>query len=60
MTLAEYRKLIVTVVGFVVTLLGLYGTELDPELVVAITGVLTGVGVWFFPNQRKTATPPRR
>lgn len=51
MTLSEYRKLVVTVIGFVVTLLGLYGTTLDPELVVAFTGTLTGIGVWWFPNK---------
>lgn len=50
MTLAKYRKTIVAVIGAVVTIAGIFGTDLDPELVASVTTLLTALGVWFFPN----------
>lgn len=51
MTLDNYRKLVVAVVGAVLTILALsFDIDVDPEVVAAVTTLLTAAGVWFFPN----------
>ena len=50
MTLAQYKKTVVAVIGAIVTVLALYGTDADPELVSAITTLLTAAGVFWFRN----------
>lgn len=50
MTLSSYRKSVVAIIGAVVTIAAIYGVDADPELVAAVTTLLTAVGVWFFPN----------
>jgi hypothetical protein len=46
----RYRKAIVAVIGAIVTILALYGIDVDPELVAAITTILTAGAVAWFPN----------
>lgn len=50
MNLREYKKTVVAVIGAVVTVVGIYGVEVDPELVAAVTTILTAAGVWWFAN----------
>lgn len=50
MTVAQYKKSVVAVIGALVTIAAIYGVDADPELVAAVTTLLTAVGVWFFPN----------
>lgn len=46
----RYTKSIVAVIGAIVTLLAIWGIDLDPELVAAVTTLATAVAVWFVPN----------
>jgi hypothetical protein len=48
--LAQYRKSAVALIGAVVTILAVNGVDLDPELVAAITTIVTASLVWFVPN----------
>lgn len=50
MTVSSYKKSVVAVIGALVTIAAIYGFESDPELIAAITTLLTAAGVWFFPN----------
>jgi len=49
--LANYRKSAVAVIGAVVTLAGIYGLDIDPELVAAVTTLVTAGLVWVVPNE---------
>jgi hypothetical protein len=48
--LTKYRKSVVAVIGAIATLAGIYGLEVDPELVAAVTTLLTATLVWWVPN----------
>lgn len=48
--LTEYRKSIVAIIGAVVTILAVWGVEVDPQLVAAITTLVTAGLVWLIPN----------
>jgi hypothetical protein len=41
----------VAVIGAIATLAGIYGIDVDPELVAAVTTLLTALLVWGVPNQ---------
>lgn len=48
----RYRKAIVAGVGFLAALLPLFGVDvLTPEVQSAIVAFITGVGVYFVPNE---------
>jgi len=48
---SEYKKTIVAVIGAVISILAIYGVDIDPELSVAVTTILTAVAVWWFKNE---------
>jgi hypothetical protein len=47
----QYRKSLVAVIGAIATLAGIYGIDVDPELVAAVTTLLTALLVWGVPNE---------
>lgn len=49
-TLTKYRKTAIALIGAVVTLAGVYGIDIDPELVAAVTTLITASLVWWVPN----------
>jgi hypothetical protein len=49
--LPRYRKSIVAVLGALATLAGIYGIDVDPELIAAVTTLLTASLVWWVPNE---------
>jgi hypothetical protein len=49
-TLTKYRKSAIALIGAVVTLAGVYGIDIDPELVAAVTTLVTASLVWWVPN----------
>jgi hypothetical protein len=49
-TLTKYRKSAIALIGAVVTLAGIYGVDIDPELVAAVTTLVTASLVWWVPN----------
>jgi hypothetical protein len=49
-TLTKYRKSAIALIGAVVTLAGIYGIDIDPELVAAVTTLVTASLVWWVPN----------
>ena len=49
-TLTKYRKSAIALIGAVVTLAGVYGIDIDPELVAAVTTLITASLVWWVPN----------
>ena len=49
--LNHYRKALVAVIGVVVTVLGIYGVEIDPEIVASVTTLATALLVFFVPNE---------
>lgn len=49
--LTQYRKSLVAIIGAVVSILAINGVDLDPELVAAITTLLTASLVWLVPNK---------
>jgi hypothetical protein len=48
--LPKYRKSIVAIVGALATLAGINGIDVDPELVAAVTTLITASLVWWVPN----------
>ena len=50
MTTGQYRKLIVAVIGAVVTILAVAGIDADAEIVAAVTTLLTAASVYLVPN----------
>ena len=50
-TLAQYKKTVVAVIGAVVTVAALYGTDIDPEYVATFTTLATALGVFWFRNE---------
>lgn len=48
--LAEYRKSAVAIIGAIVTVLAVAGFNLDPQVVAAVTTLVTAGLVWFVPN----------
>ena len=48
--MAEYKKSIVAVIGAIVTILAVNGVDVDPELVAAVTTLITASLVWWVPN----------
>lgn len=48
--MAEYKKSIVAVIGAIVTILAVNGVDVDPELVAAVTTLVTASLVWWVPN----------
>ena len=50
--LQHYRKAVVAIIGVLVTVLGIYGVELNPELVAAVTTLATALLVFFVPNSQ--------
>ena len=49
--LAQYRKSAVAIIGAVVSILAINGVDLDPELVAAVTTLVTAGLVWLVPNE---------
>ena len=49
-TLTKYRKSAIALIGAVVTLAGIYGIDIDPELVAPVTTLVTASLVWWVPN----------
>lgn len=49
-TLTKYRKSAIALIGALATLAGIYGIEVDPELVAAVTTLVTASLVWWVPN----------
>ena len=49
--LANYRKSAVAVIGALVTLASIYGLDIDPELVAAVTTLVTAGLVLAVPNE---------
>lgn len=50
-TLSKYRKTAVAAIGAVVTILAINGVDVDPELVTAVTTLVTASLVWWVPNE---------
>lgn len=50
MNLSRYAKSVTAAIGAVVTILAIYGIDADPELVAAITTIVTSALVWYVPN----------
>lgn len=48
--LTEYRKSAVAIIGAIITILAVWGVEVDPQLVAAITTLVTAGLVWLIPN----------
>lgn len=48
--MANHRKLIAAVIGAIVTILATQGVSVDPEIVAAVTTLLTAVAVYLVPN----------
>lgn len=57
--LTEYRKSAVAVIGAVVTILAVWGVNLDPQLVAAITTLVTAGLVWLIPNDAAVEFDPQ-
>jgi uncharacterized membrane protein len=49
--LSQYRKSVVALIGAVVTILALNGVDVDPEMVTAITTLVTASLVFVVPNE---------
>ena len=49
--LAQYRKSAVAIIGAVVSILAISGVNTDPELVAAITTLVTAGLVYLVPNE---------
>lgn len=49
--LAQYRKAVTAIIGGVVTIAAVYGINFDPELVAAVTTIVTAALVWAVPNE---------
>jgi hypothetical protein len=49
--LQHYRKAVVALIGVIVTVLAVYGVELDPEIVASVTTLATALLVFFVPNE---------
>lgn len=49
--LARYRKATTALIGAVVSILAVNGIDLDPELVAAITTLITAALVFAVPNE---------
>jgi len=49
-TLTKYRKSAIALIGAVVTLAGIYGIDIEPELVAAVTTLVTASLVLWVPN----------
>jgi uncharacterized membrane protein (DUF441 family) len=47
----QYRKFIAAVIGAIVTILATQGVSVDPEIVTAVTTLLTAIAVLLIPNQ---------
>ena len=47
----QYRKTVTAVLGAIVTILALYGVNIDPELTAAFTTLITAVLVYLVPNE---------
>jgi hypothetical protein len=52
MTREGIQKAVVAVVGAVVTVLAVAGIDADPEVVAAVSTVITAVAVWAIPNSQ--------
>jgi hypothetical protein len=50
--LTQYRKSAVALIGAVVTILALNGVNVEPDLVAAITTLITAALVWVVPNEQ--------
>jgi hypothetical protein len=49
--LAHYRKAVVAIIGVIVTVLGIYEVDIDPEIVASVTTLATALLVFFVPNE---------
>jgi hypothetical protein len=49
--LSQYRKTTTAIIGAVVSILAINGVNLDPELVIAITTLVTAALVFLVPNE---------
>ena len=49
--LARYRKATTALIGAVVSILAVNGIDLDPELVAAVTTIITASLVYLIPNE---------
>jgi hypothetical protein len=50
--LSQYKKSAIAIIGAVVTVLAIAGIELDPEIVAAVTTLITASLVWWVPNDQ--------
>jgi hypothetical protein len=48
--MATHRKFIAAVIGAIVTILATQGVSVDPEIVAAVTTLVTAIVVWLVPN----------
>ena len=51
---AKYRKFIAAVLGAIVTILATQDVSVDPEIVAAVTTLLTAIAVLVIPNNTAT------
>ena len=49
--LTHYRKALVALIGVIVTVLAVYGVDVDPEIVASVTTLATALLVFFVPNE---------
>jgi len=49
--LGHYRKAVVAIIGVIVTVLGIYEVDIDPEIVASVTTLATALLVFFVPNE---------
>jgi hypothetical protein len=49
--LEHYRKAVVAIIGVIVTVLGIYEVDIDPEIVASVTTLATALLVFFVPNE---------
>ena len=49
--LEHYRKAVVAIIGVIVTVLAVYGVDVEPEIVASVTTLATALLVFFVPNK---------
>jgi hypothetical protein len=48
--MSEYRKTVAAVIGAIVTILATQGVSVEPEIVIAVTTLITALLVYLVPN----------
>lgn len=49
--MAKYRKFVAAVIGAIVTILATQDVSVDPEIVAAVTTLVTAIAVLLIPNE---------